>query len=199
MRKFSVQLAGVVAVVIISALVWQWAMAPSPPQFDGKPVPYWVQKKITSSDLTRHPPIDAIRADAVPYLVDWLHYEDSSVQRSVRWIDKKLAFLPGLQVEMFFRPSAEDCREKAISLLSRLGSEAKSAAPDLLGMLDGPNKKQTRDVLKALPHIRSAPDEALPKLRRFLETSPSMPNRLLAVRAICSIEPDEDLAIEYCQ
>lgn len=188
-------LAGGVFLCLLIVVVWQWRQSTSGPTHHGKSVRKLVRNAVIGSGSAGQ--IGSIGPDAVPYLINWLDYEQSWIRKASGAIRSKLPLPTWLAERLPANASQEEVRRTTVLILGELRKDAREAVPHLMELLMEPETTYHRDILYSLTAIQPQSKRALSELKRYLRSAPSLDYQLRAVRAICSSKKDAALAFEY--
>lgn len=170
-RRRLIVLAG--SIVLLVALVF--FTRSREPRYQGHTLTYWVLACYwTAPDKpTRQQAADAIRqigTNAVPFLLDWIHYEapferrdreESSTAR-LRWLVSKL----GIEVSSGLTDTEQLRADATWFALGILGADAKSAVPELTRLLNEP--RTSTAVGRAALGLGRMGEPGLPSLQAAL-------------------------------
>jgi hypothetical protein len=140
------------------------------PVYRGKSASDWFRKIETSSRDGVEPEDEAVQAlvamgtNAVPFLMEQLAFEHSLVREVLA---HQIPNLFGLNGPM----TQSDRFVRAFFCLRLIGPKAQQAVPQLLQLAEDENFQYRYAAMRLLGYIHSRPEQALPVVLRFLEST----------------------------
>jgi HEAT repeat protein len=154
------------------------------PVYKGKPASAWAKDQILNNSFEAAEAIKQTGADAVPFLIPFLHKRDSAFNAAYV---KVWPCLPTLVRSRLPRAVlAKDVRMNAVAMLREMGPAAKAAVPELAERLKDKEGSIRLHSAIALGNIGPAAQAAVPAVKPFLRGSHTV--RVYTANALWKIE-----------
>jgi hypothetical protein len=177
----------VLIAAVIAAVVMCWPRPQHQPTYQGRPLQHWVALldapyKEGTNLITIAKAIDAAGTDALPFLLEWIHYESPPWQRSIVRLLSPVA--PPLIVERVARPSRFRLASGSILAFRQLGNTAVPAIPQLARLANSAASRET--AWRAIEALAEIGTNSLPVLQQIIE-DPRHPMRASAAFALTTM------------
>jgi HEAT repeat protein len=165
------------------------------PLHKGKPIRYCTDRACGPNGNSFRLEVKQIGSPAVPYLIAKLHTKDTWLRTTWMAVHEKLPDrLSGFFTEL--QPACE-VRSAAVECLAFIGSEARSAVPDLIKVLNE-DRFVASHATSALGAIGPGAKEALPVLKTSLSNKTNMMEKIDTAWAIWRIAGETNLMLQLC-
>jgi hypothetical protein len=184
-KRAKVALALIAAVV--AAAVICWPRPEHPPTYHGRPLQHWVALldapyKEGTNLITIAKAIDAAGTNALPFLLEWIHYESPPLHSPlVRLLS---LVVPWSTLESVARPRRFRLACGSLLAFRQLGSTAAPAIPELVRLANNPASRET--AWRAIDALAEIGTYSLPALQQIME-NPQHPQRVSAAFALTTM------------
>jgi hypothetical protein len=174
---------------VVAAAVLCWPRPQPQPTYQGRPLQYWVALldnpyKAGTNLITIAKAIDAAGTNALPFLVQWIHYESPPLRTLL--VNLLSLVVPWPTLERVARPARFRLACGSLLAFRQLGSTAAPAIPELARLANNPASRET--AWRAIQALAEIGTNSLPALQQIVE-NPQYPLRGPAAFALTTMSP----------
>jgi len=179
----------VVIAAVIAALVMCWPRPQHQPSYQGRPLQHWVAMldapyKEGTNLITIAKAIDAAGTNALPFLLEWIHYESPPLHSPI--VRLLSLVVPWSTLESVARPPRYRLACGSLLAFRQLGSTAAPAIPELARLANNPASRET--AWRAMDALAEIGTNSRPVLQQIIE-NPQHPQRVPAAFVLTTMFP----------